>query len=53
MKRYNGKENNDKINELKSLDKYFPIGDKRRGDAAICVVEAFLLGKDQMKWILT
>ena len=37
---------NQKINEIKSLDEYFPKGDKRRGEALILVVEAFLLGKE-------
>jgi len=36
---------NEKINEIESLDKYFPKGDKRRGEALILVAEAFLLGK--------
>ncbi len=38
--------NNEKINEIKSLDKYFPKGDKRRGEALVLVAEAFLLGKE-------
>ena len=37
---------NEKINEIKSLDKYFPKEDKRRGEALILVAEAFLLGKE-------
>lgn len=38
--------NNEKINELKSLDEYFPKGDKRRGEALVLAVEAFSLGKE-------
>lgn len=38
--------NNEKINEIKSLDQYFPKGDKRRGEALVLVAEAFLLGKE-------
>jgi len=37
--------NNEKINEIKSLDQHFPKGDKRRGEALVLVSEAFLLGK--------
>jgi len=37
---------NEKINEIKSLDKYFPKGDKRRGEALVLCAEAFLLGKE-------
>ena len=37
--------NNEKINEIKSLDQYFPKGDKRRGEALVLVAEAFLFGK--------
>ncbi len=37
---------NEKINEIKSLDQYFSKGDKRRGEALILVAEAFLLGKE-------
>ncbi len=37
--------NNEKINEIKSLNQYFPKGDKRRGEALVLVSEAFLLGK--------
>jgi len=37
---------NEKINEIESLDKYFPKGDKRRGEALVLVAEAFLLGKE-------
>jgi len=41
---------NEKINELKSLDKYFPKGkSKKRGEAIIVAVEAFLLGKESME----
>jgi len=38
--------NNEKINKIKSLDQYFPKGDKRRGEALVLVAEAFLLGKE-------
>lgn len=38
--------NNEKINEMKSLDEYFPKGDKRRGEAMAVAVESFLLGKE-------
>ena len=38
--------NNEKINEIKSLDNFFPKGDKRRGEALVLVAEAFLLGKE-------
>jgi len=38
--------NNEKINEIKSLDQYFKKGDKRRGEALVLVAEAFLLGKE-------
>jgi len=41
--------NNEKINEIKSLDKYFPKRDKRRGEALILVAEAFLLGKESKR----
>jgi len=41
--------NNERINELKSLDQYFPKGDKRRGEALVLVAEAFLLGKESRK----
>lgn len=37
---------NQKINEIKSLDEYFPKGDKRRGEALVVMTEAFLLGKE-------
>jgi len=39
--------NNEKINEIVSLDKYFPKGDKRRGEALVVCAEAFLLGKEE------
>jgi len=38
--------NNEKINEMKSLDEFFPKGDKRRGEALVVAAEAFLLGKE-------
>ena len=38
--------NNEKINEIKSLDIYFPKGDKRRGEALVLMAEAFILGKE-------
>lgn len=38
--------NNEKINEIKSLDQYFPKGHRERGNALVLVAEAFLLGKD-------
>jgi len=38
--------NNENINKIKSLDEYFPKGDKRRGEALVLVAEAFLLGKE-------
>lgn len=38
---------NERINELKSLDDYFPKGDKKRGEALVLAAEAFLLGKEQ------
>ena len=37
---------NEKINEIKSIDQYFPKGDKRRSEALVLVAEAFLLGKE-------
>ena len=37
---------NEKINELKSLDDYFPKGNKKRGEALVLAAEAFLLGKE-------
>ena len=40
--------NNEAINKIKSLDEYFPEGDKRRGEALILVAEAFLLGKENV-----
>jgi hypothetical protein len=40
-------QDNSKINEVESLDKYFPKGDKRRGEALVLCAEAFLLGKTQ------
>jgi hypothetical protein len=40
---------NEKINELKSLDMYFPKGNKKRGEAMVLCAEAFLLGKDSIK----
>ena len=40
---------NEEINKLISLDKYFPKGDKRRGEALVLVAEAFLLGKEAGK----
>ena len=39
-------EENEAINKIKSLSKYFPKGDKRRGEALVLVAEAFLLGKE-------
>ena len=41
--------NNEKINEIKSLDNFFPKGDKRRGEALVLVAEAFLLGKESVQ----
>ena len=38
--------NNEKINEMKSLDTYFPKGNKQRGKALVVCAEAFLLGRD-------
>jgi len=43
------KEQTQKINEIESLDKYFPKGDKSRGDALVLAAEAFLLGRDLSK----
>ena len=43
---------NEKINEIKSLDLYFPKGDKRRGEALVLVAEAFLLGKKSKEDLL-
>ena len=40
---------NEKLNEIKSLDQYFPKGDKRRGEALVLIAEAFLLGKEVMQ----
>ena len=40
---------NEKINELKSLDMYFPKGNKKRGEAMVLCAEAFLLGKESIK----
>ena len=40
---------NEKINEIKSLDEYFPKGNKHRGKALVLVAEAFLLGKESVQ----
>ncbi len=40
------KTNHEAINKIKSLDIYFPKGDKRRGQALVLCAEAFLLGKE-------
>jgi len=37
---------NERISNIKSLDMYFPKGDKRRGEALVLCAEAFLLGKE-------
>ena len=39
-------DNNERINNIKSLDMYFKKGDKRRGEALVLCAEAFLLGKE-------
>lgn len=38
-------DDNSAILNVKSLDKYFPKGDKRRGEALAVCIEAFLEGK--------
>jgi len=40
---------NSKINELKSLDEFFPKGNKKRGEAMVVSAESFLLGKEAGK----